>query len=198
MPSESPSTEPPAFFRLLSNELRWKLLTALSRSDHRVQELVNLLQEPQNLVSYHLKQLRLLNLVDERHSTADGRDIYYSLNLDQLRRAYAGVGEALHPALCIPAGDGWLAGDFPSIPAVRILFLCTENSARSQIAEGLWRHAVNNAAPVFSAGSAPTTVHPDAIRVLAEMGIDASGQRAKHWSQLRDQSFNYIITVCDR
>jgi protein-tyrosine-phosphatase len=198
MNPESTRVEPPAFLRLLSNDLRWKLLITLVRSDYRVQELVNRLQEPQNLVSYHLKQLRTLNLVEERRSTADGRDIYYSLNLGELRRAYVEAGEMLHPALGYSMEDSHLAKGFPPVPAVRVLFLCTENSARSQMAEGILRHVTNGHVHVFSAGSTPTSIHPYALRALADMGIDASQQRAKHWREFAGQSFDYVVTVCDR
>src|SRR5450631_4095490 len=84
------------FLKLLAHDLRWKLVTRLTHSDYRVQELVDALQQPQNLVSYHLKRLRDLHLVTERRSTADARDIYYSLDVDQLQSGYAAIGEALH------------------------------------------------------------------------------------------------------
>jgi protein-tyrosine-phosphatase/DNA-binding transcriptional ArsR family regulator len=190
--------ESPSFLHLLSNDLRWQLLSVLARGDHRVQELVALTQEPQNLVSYHLKQLRNAHLVDERRSTADGRDIYYSLNLGELRQAYLGVGEVLHPALGCSREGNQQALDISAVPAARVLFLCTENSARSQMAEAIWRHLTHGRVPVSSAGSAPSSIHPYALRVLMDMGIDASGQRAKHWREFEGQSFDYVITVCDR
>src|SRR5438093_13174736 len=93
------SAQPPDFLKLLAHDLRWKLVTALSRSDHRVHELVHMLDQPMNLVSYHLKQLRDQQLVTERRSSADGRDIYYSLDIEALRRRYFAAGEAIHPAL---------------------------------------------------------------------------------------------------
>lgn len=81
---------------------------------------------------------------------------------------------------------------------IRVLFLCTHNSARSQMAEGLLRHLGGNRVAVFSAGNQPAPVHPHAIRALAELGIDISRQRAKHLDEFRGQSFDVIITVCDR
>ena len=74
------SAQPPAFLKLLAHELRWNLLMALAASDRRVQELVTLLDRPQNLVSYHLRQLRDAALVSERRSSYDARDVYYSLD----------------------------------------------------------------------------------------------------------------------
>src|SRR5258706_15638577 len=99
MKAQPQALQPFDFLRLIAHELRWQLVTALTHSDYRVQELVDALKQPQNLVSYHLKQLRDLRLVVERRSTADARDIYYSLDLVQLQTFYDAVGEALHPAL---------------------------------------------------------------------------------------------------
>ncbi len=192
------AVEPPDFLRLLAHDLRWKLLTALTRSDYRVHELVGLLDQPMNLVSYHLKQLRTHQLVTERRSSADARDVYYHLDLERLHTLYLASGEALHPALtngytAYEARREGLVG-----PPTRILFLCTHNSARSQMAEGIARAVGQGRIEAFSAGSEPTTLHPDAIRVLEAMQIDMSRQSPKHLDQFRDQSFDYIITVCDR
>src|SRR5919198_2784720 len=97
------SANPPDVLKLLAHDLRWNLVSALARSDHRVNELVRLLDQPMNLVSYHLKQLRDQQLVTERRSSADGRDVYYNLDLDLLRTRYFATGAALHPALA-PGG----------------------------------------------------------------------------------------------
>ena len=78
-----------------------------------------------------------------------------------------------------------------------MLFLCTENSARSQIAEALTRYLSKGAVEAFSAGSHPTRVHPYAIRVLTHLGIDTSSLRSKHFDEFQDQSFDRIITLCD-
>jgi len=83
-------------------------------------------------------------------------------------------------------------------PPVRVLFLCTHNKARSQVAEGILRHLGGDAVEVFSAGSEVSTIDPDAIRVLASMGIDSQQQYSKHMDTFRGQSFQYVITVCDR
>ncbi len=81
---------------------------------------------------------------------------------------------------------------------IRVLFLCTGNSARSQMAEGLLRFLGKEDFAVCSAGTEPKGLHPMAIRVMAEAGIDISGQRSKHLDEFRDQEFDFIITVCDR
>jgi arsenate reductase (thioredoxin) len=80
----------------------------------------------------------------------------------------------------------------------RILFLCTGNAARSQMAEGLAREYHGDQLEVFSAGSRPTGwVHPLAIRALAELGIDASDQTSKSAKEFLDQPFDVVVTVCD-
>ena len=83
----------------------------------------------------------------------------------------------------------------PERPA--ILFLCTHNSARSQMAEGILRHLRGDRMEVASAGTEVTRVHPLAIREMAERGIDISGQRSKHMSELLGGRFDYVVTVCD-
>jgi len=80
---------------------------------------------------------------------------------------------------------------------VRVLILCTGNSARSQMAEGLLRHDAGAAYTVFSAGTKPTQVRPEAVAVMREAGIDISGQRSKSVDEFEGQEFEYVITVCD-
>ena len=77
-----------------------------------------------------------------------------------------------------------------------VLFLCTHNSARSQIAEGLLRHLYGEKYEVFSAGSTPTRVNPFAIRVMAEIGIDISGQRSKSIEEFRGRDIDVVVSVC--
>lgn len=79
----------------------------------------------------------------------------------------------------------------------RVLILCTGNSARSQMAEGLLRALGGERVEVFSAGSKPSQVNPYAIRAMARRGIDISGQRSKHLNEFISQPFDYVITVCD-
>lgn len=79
-----------------------------------------------------------------------------------------------------------------------VLFVCTHNSARSQMAEGMLRAWAGDRFEVFSAGTQPTEVRREAIAVMAEIGIDISDARAKHLSEFRGQEFSWLITVCDR
>ena len=80
---------------------------------------------------------------------------------------------------------------------LRVLILCTGNSARSQMAEGLLRQDAGDRFEVFSAGTNPKPVRPEAIAVMRELGIDISGQRSKHVDDFAGQSFDYVLTVCD-
>ena len=188
----------PRVLKLVGHAVRWNLVQHLSHSDYRVQDLVGKLQLPQNLVSYHLKQLRHGNLVTERRSSADSRDIYYSLDLQTLRQHFLATGAAIHPVL---GTDAFLRDPgqwhLPVSP-LRVLFLCTKNSARSQIAEGLLRSLSGGCVVVESAGSAPATLHPAAIRAMATHEIDISHQHAKPVDLFLDQHFDVVITVCDR
>jgi arsenate reductase (thioredoxin) len=79
----------------------------------------------------------------------------------------------------------------------RVLILCTGNSVRSQMAEGLLRHDAGDRFSVESAGTSPGQVRPEAIAVMKELGIDISGHRAKQVQEFEDQSFDYVLTVCD-
>lgn len=78
-----------------------------------------------------------------------------------------------------------------------VLILCTGNSARSQMAEGLLRHDAGDRFEVESAGTKPSRVRPEAIAVMSELGIDISGHRSKNVDEFRDRSFDYVLTVCD-
>ena len=80
----------------------------------------------------------------------------------------------------------------------KVLILCTGNSARSQMAEGLMRHHGGDIFQVFSAGVAPTRIRDEAVQVMGEIGIDISEQFSKSVDRFVADAFNYIITVCDR
>jgi arsenate reductase len=80
----------------------------------------------------------------------------------------------------------------------RVLFLCTGNSARSQMAEGLLRQMAGNQFDVFSAGTQPKGMHPRSVEVMNEVGIDISKQTSKNVSTYLRDKFDYVITVCDR
>lgn len=79
----------------------------------------------------------------------------------------------------------------------RVLILCTGNSARSQMAEGLLRNDAGDRFEVVSAGTRPSHVRPEAIAVMQELGVDISGHRSKSVDEFRNQTFDYVLTVCD-
>jgi protein-tyrosine-phosphatase/DNA-binding transcriptional ArsR family regulator len=189
----SGAAEPLPFLRAVDHPLRWRLMGELARSDRQVRELTARLEQPQNLVSYHLGQLRKAGLVTSRRSAADARDTYYRVDLGRCGRLLAGVGAALHPGLRLTP---------PAAPAVTaatsVLFLCTGNSSRSQVAEAMLRQRVGAVVRVRSAGSRPRPVHPDAVAVMAERGIDLSGARSKHVDEFAGDRFDHVITLCDR
>jgi ArsR family transcriptional regulator, arsenate/arsenite/antimonite-responsive transcriptional repressor / arsenate reductase (thioredoxin) len=184
---------PPAFVGLAGHPVRWQLLTALAGGDQRVRELVEVVGQPQNLVSYHLRVLRDGGLVTATRSSFDGRDLYYHLDLDGCAEALAETGAALHPAL---RRNGAPGGDHGRIT---VLFVCTGNSVRSPIAEALLRYHSAGRVAVNSAGVRPRSqLHPDAVRVMRdEFSVDLAG-RPKHVDTLADRRFDHVITLCDK
>src|SRR5688572_32715861 len=96
---------PPEILGLLSDPLRWQLVVELGQSDRRVGELVALVGKPQNLVSYHLGELRQAGIVSARRSSADGRDVYYRADLLRCRDLLGTVSSSLHPGLSLVATD---------------------------------------------------------------------------------------------
>lgn len=81
---------------------------------------------------------------------------------------------------------------------IRVLFLCTGNSCRSQMAEALLRHFGGEDFEVYSAGTDPTPIHPLSVQVMKEIDVDISARRSKDLREFLGQSFDYVITVCDR
>lgn len=186
---------PEVFLQLAGHPLRWQLLGELARSDRTVHELTVRSQQPQNLVSYHLGKLRNAGLVRSRRSSADRRDTYYTADLVQVGAMLTATGAALHPGLRLtlpPRSAG-------SNARARVLFLCTGNSSRSQMAEALARARSGGAVEAHSAGSHPKPLHPAAVRVMHDLyGIDLSGQQPKHLDVYATQHFDRVVTLCDR
>ena len=188
----------PGVLKLVAHDIRWNLLQLLAHSDYRVHDLVRMLKLPQNLVSYHLKQLRQGQLVTERRSSADERSVFYSLDVELFQGLYLTAGEMLHPAVTAMAVPERQDDMRVSVPR-RVLFLCTENSARSQMAEALLRHLSRGTVEAFSAGSIPAPqIHPLARRCMEKRGIDMSQAVPKHFETFVGQRFDVIVTVCDR
>ena len=183
----------PEFLRLAGHPLRWLLLSELARSDRQVRELKALLGQPQNLVSYHLARLRAGGLVAVRRSSADRRDVYYRIDLARCGELLTAAGTALHPGLrLIPRPRAEIRAP------VRVLFLCTGNSARSQLARAILEQMAAGAVTAVSAGSHPRPLHPNAVLVMREDGVDISGRQPTHLSVFAGQRFDYVISLCDR
>jgi protein-tyrosine-phosphatase/DNA-binding transcriptional ArsR family regulator len=213
--------------RLLADPVRWRLMRELASGDRRVRELAAAAGLPQNLVSYHLRRLRLGGLVSARRSSFDGRDTYYSLDLDGCAQALAGAAIALHPGLAPapvapsgparPGGQGVSGGlAVPGQPAARdevtatdeltapraaprVLFVCTGNSSRSPMAEGLLRYRSGARVAAASAGIRPKAVHPHAVAVMRERyGVDIAGHRPEQVETAARDRFDYVISLCDK
>src|SRR5262249_28253473 len=148
--------------------------------------------EPQPLVSYHLGKLRSAGVVAARRSSFDGRDSYYSLDLERLGGLLDTAVTSLHPALRLDSAR-------PSAPVrrsrrSRVLFVCTGNSARSQVAEALLESLSAGAVEAASAGSRPKPVHPNAVRAMRRRGIDISGRHEKHLDVFSRRRFDYVVS----
>jgi protein-tyrosine-phosphatase/DNA-binding transcriptional ArsR family regulator len=193
--SATAAASPPGFLRIAGHPLRWRLLGELAHSDRHVRELTRLLDRPQSLVSYHRARLRADGIVSARRSSADGREAYYSLDLPRCGALLAATGEALHPGLRLAPAVATRAS---TRAPVRVLFMCTGNSARSQMAEALAQRLGGRAIEAFSAGSHPKPLHPNAVRVMRQRGIDLSGRRSKHVDELASRRFGHVVTLCDR
>jgi len=190
------NASPPAILALAADPHRWRLLNELAHSDRRVGELTELIGQPQNLVSYHLGELRNAGLVTSRRSSADRRDVYYRVDLLRCRDLLAEAGGVLHPGLQLtppPPIERSHAG-----AGRRVLFLCTGNSARSQMAEALLEERSGHTIEARSAGSHPKPLHPNAVRVMAERGIDIAGNPTKHLGRFVRMRFDRVITLCDK
>ncbi len=176
-----------SLLKILADDTRWRIIHRLRFSDHQVSELVELLQQPQNLISYHLGILRQAGFVQLHRSDADRRVLFYSLSHTQLRIGLAQVAAALQLPIPDPA----------SLPAVPILFLCTGNSIRSQMAEAWVRHLSGGRVPVQSAGNRPQPIHPLTYVVMQEVGLDLSQHTPKGIEVLQHFPAQIGVSVCD-
>jgi protein-tyrosine-phosphatase len=109
----------------------------------------------------------------------------------------AAAGPALHPGLQLVLPPADLAR-WRGMPVIRVLFLCTGNSARSQMAEAIAQQRSGGRVEASSAGSHPRPLHPNAVVVMRAQGIDLAGRESKHLSVFASQRFDYVITLCDR
>src|SRR5689334_17940100 len=186
------SDDVPLIVRMAAHPVRWALLRELAISDCRVRELVAAVDEPQNLVSYHLRELKAAGLVTVRRSTFDGRDSYYHLDLARCATGFGEAAETLHPLLA--------RGHRAWPPGRSVLFLCTGNSARSPMAEALLHWRSGGAVATASAGSHPKpAMHPNAARALrAEYGIALNPRTPQPLTAVADQRFDCVVSLCDK
>jgi ArsR family transcriptional regulator, arsenate/arsenite/antimonite-responsive transcriptional repressor / arsenate reductase (thioredoxin) len=190
------ATSPPVL-SVLAHDLRWAIVGLLVPGDLRTGEIVARTGQAPSLVSYHLARLRDAGLVSVRRSTADGRDSYHALDLDAIGRAIGDMAAQIHPWL-LTGPAGWLEpGPGPEQP-VRALFICSGNSARSPMAEGWLNHLGGGRVTARSAGISPGPLHPLAVAVMAEHGVDISGHRPTRLSDVAGDRFTRVITLCDR
>lgn len=195
---DSDASVPPVV-RLLADPVRWRLMRELACGDRRVRELVAATGQLQNLISYHLRQLRDGGLVTGRRSSFDARDTYYSLDLDGCSRALAGAASALHPGLAILPGIAPATPAAGDTPRRRVLFVSTGNSSRSPMAEALLRHRAGPQVQAASAGTQPKPLRPEAVAVMRDRyRIDITGHQPTHVDSVAGQQFDYMITVCDK
>lgn len=172
--------------KLLADDTRWQLIRALRHSDRQASEVASACKLPNNLVSYHLGLLKQAGLVQMHRSDADARVLYYGLDLTALENAFQEVGTALLLPNTVST---------PVSPAT-VVFLCTHNSARSQMAEGWLRHLSVGALIARSAGVNPTTLHPFAVQAMTEVGVDIGYQRSKGLDEI-PANVDIVVTVCD-
>jgi protein-tyrosine-phosphatase len=164
--------------RLLADPVRWRLARELAAGDRRVRELVAAIGQPQSLVSYHLRQLRSGGLVS----------------------ALAGAAAVLHHGLAGLVSEAGAPGRAGGAPARRrVLFVCTGNSSRSPMAEGLLRHRAGTRVAAASAGIRPKPVHPHAVAVMRDrFGLDIAGHRPAQVETAARERFDYVISLCDK
>ncbi len=182
---------PPELLGLLSDPLRWSILHGLSLSDLRAGEIVEFTGRPQNLVSYHLAKLVRSGLVEKSQSSHDGRDHYFHFNRQVLTQRLGEIPQLLGSTLAISQRSRVTSPR-------RVLFVCTGNSIRSQMAEAFATHHAGHAVKAKSAGTMPTALNPLAVEILAERGIDISRHTSKPFSLFVNQTFDSVITLCDR
>lgn len=181
-----------ALARILADDVVWRVVKYLAASDAHLEDLRAGLGVQQEALEERLQQLEQLGLVSSRISDANASVRYYRLQVDRLRAVTEQVISALHPSLRL-APEPEPPPAEPARP--RVLFLCTENSARSQLAEVLLRQLSHGNVEAYSAGTRPGTVNPLVAEILGEA---AQGLRSKHIDEFEGQHFDYVVTVCDR
>lgn len=158
----------------LGDSVRLAIVDELFVSDRMPSELQALVELPSNLLAHHLDVLERVGLISRTRSSGDGRRRYVHLHRQALDDLRPGARLAPEPAL----------------------FVCTHNSARSQVAAALWRQLTG--AEASSAGTHPAErVHPEAVKAARRAGLDLRGAKPRHLDEL-DERPALVVTVCDR
>src|SRR6187551_1374658 len=158
----------------LGDPIRLVIVEELFTSDRMPSELQALVELPSNLLAHHLDVLERVGLISRTRSSGDGRRRYVHLHRPALDDLRPGTRLSAEPAL----------------------FVCTQNSARSQVAAALWRELTGAAAS--SAGTHPAErVHPEAVKAARRAGLDLRGATPRHLDELRERPA-LVVTVCDR
>lgn len=161
-------------YAALGEPHRLAIVDALRLSDRSPSELLRLTGLPSNLLAFHLAALEEAGLIKRNRSSGDARRRYVGLCWDALT--------SVEPSV--------------SLSTDRLLFVCTHNSARSQLAAALWRQVTGD--PATSAGRDPAgAVHPLAVEVAREHGLDLSGERPRGYADVRVPP-TLVVSVCDR
>ncbi len=188
------TVHPPQILGVLADPTVWGIVTHLTQSDAHQQELAQALGVSPDDITAKATQLQPLGVISARQSDSNPQLTFYRLDLAALRDAWTAAGTAIHPF--VGGVEEGLPDQITSKP--RVLFLCTHNSARSQMAEGMLRHFSKGKVEAFSAGSVATRIHPQAIDTMNQAGIDITNQRSKHMDEYTGENFDYVITVCDQ
>jgi len=192
--------------RALGDRNRVRALMALRKQELCVCQLIELLGLAASTVSKHMSILKHARLVEDRKN---GRWNYYKLTSSDASNKITNIlnwtfetlerdpqiledSSRLDEILEIHSMDSCKQ----SKDKLKILFLCTSNSCRSQMAEGWARHLKSNTIEAYSAGTENHGMNPNAVKVMAEAGIDISNQKSKQISDLPDIVFDYVVTVC--
>ncbi|HBE79901.1 MAG TPA: hypothetical protein DDW65_19300 [Firmicutes bacterium] len=178
---------------------RLAIISLLSAGSMLVGDICNASGLPLTLVSQHLRVLRMSGMVQAERDNKDARAVWYSLNPQRIKEIQSALSMVFDMTKIV---DRRIPETKQSLNLTRekfrVLFLCSGNSARSQIAEALLQHYGTGLIEARSAGTHPREVHPLTIKVLAEIGLDTTGLKTKHYSVFNQESFRYVITVCDR
>jgi ArsR family transcriptional regulator, arsenate/arsenite/antimonite-responsive transcriptional repressor / arsenate reductase (thioredoxin) len=185
--------------RNFSEPNRLAIISLLSTGPMLVGDICNASGLPLTLVSQHLRVLRESGMVRAERDGKDARAVWYSLNPQRIKEIQKALSMVFDMTKIvdrrIPEAKQGL--NFKG-EKFSVLFLCSGNSARSQMSEALLQHYGKGLIEGRSAGTHPRKVHPLTVKVLEEIGLDTTGLKTKHYSVFSRESFRYVITVCDR